>query len=141
MKHIPRIVGLTAAFVAVLATTAVSSQETPAIGGFGHFSPGVLGGGVINLNATLTQDTLLGPGGSVDTTGAWIGGGGKIYVNGVVLGGNGYGFAYPDQGNTKGAASLGGGGGGFHIGYDILRSARVMLYPYAGAGGAAVEME
>ena len=137
MRPIP----LLAALFVLAATSGAAAQQTPSIGGFGHFSPGVLGGGVINLNATLTDDALLGRNGATDTTAAWIGGGGKIYVNGVILGGNGYGFTYPDKGNDQGSVAIGGGGGGFHIGYDLLGSAKAMLYPYAGAGGATVEMQ
>jgi hypothetical protein len=125
----------------VLAAEPAQAEDTPVVGGFGHFSPGILGGGVLGLNRTLSEDTLLGPGVGVDGTAASIGGGGKIYVGGVMIGGNGFGFVYPDYGTERGSASVGGGGGGFSLGYNILREKYALLYPYVGVGGASIEIQ
>lgn len=137
MKHI----GILIALGVLLAAPALSAEDTPSVGGFGHFSPGILGGGVLNLYQTLEADTLLGPGRPVDTSAAMIGGGGKIYVAGVLIGGNGFGFVYPDHSTENGSASIGGGGGGFSLGYNILREKYALLYPYVGVGGASVELQ
>lgn len=137
MKHFSFALILAASLLASVA----SAGETPSVGGFGHFSPGVLSGGVLNLDQTLLGETMLGPGAALDSAAASIGGGGKIYVGGVILGGNGFGFVNPDVSTARGSASVGGGGGGFSLGYNILREKYALLYPYVGVGGASVELE
>ncbi len=125
----------------LLVACVAAAEDVPTVGGFGHFSPGVLSGGVLNLDLVLAEESLLGAGPGINSTAASIGGGGKIYVGGVILGGNGFGFVHPDYQTEKGSVAMGGGGGGFSLGYNILREKYAILYPYAGVGGASIEVQ
>ena len=111
------------------------------LGGWGHFSPGFFAGQVLNLGAQLEKPELLGPGAAPGSMAWSLGGGGKIYVAGVLLGGKGYTYVVPETSTDRGGAAVTGGGGGFDIGYAILRQRHVLLYPFIGIGGAGVDLE
>jgi hypothetical protein len=93
------------------------------------------------MQQTLQQPTLLGSGYDTAPMGVLFGGGGGVLVGPAWIGGKG--FALIEQTTPHGTADtkVGGGGGGFELGYALVATDRWLVVPYMGLGGFSYSMK
>ncbi len=114
---------------AALAASTAAWADRPQWGGIGYMTQGFVLGDVSGLGDSLGVDHPPG-------LGLVLGGGGLALLGGrVVLGGTGYALSGLDGEGEVASARFGGGGGGFNIGYAVVNSGRMLLFPFVGAVG------
>jgi hypothetical protein len=88
------------------------------------------------LESMLGSPTGLGASYGAPNAGLLLGGGGGAVLWGHLwVGGKGYGLVTAGFDNSFGNVSIGGGGGGFELGYVLSPNRRLLVIPFFGAGG------
>ena len=117
---------------------AAEGSERPWLGGFGFAFQGISHMEVRGPDSAL--EAALGEGGGLGGFFWQYGGGGKALIWNFLLAGRGYGLVGPESATGLGSARVGGGGGGFELGYTVVRSQAWLVYPYGGIGGYGLDM-
>lgn len=129
---------------AVLAITVLPgearAEKRPIVTGYGHFTPGVFAGSFGGVGQDLGRTESLGNGSELGPMGLFIGGGGRGIFGPVVLGGKGFGIFGSSSPGANGDLSLGGGGGGFDLGWALVKT-DWLFFPFIGVGGMGVTVD
>jgi len=108
-----------------------SSKET--FGGAGFFGFRINNYDLSSINSSLKANNIP----EVNEAFFGYGGGGHAYIGRLVIGGQGYGFQTPEKNNGTYRSNFSGGVGFFDVGYVLLNSKKILLYPLVGFGGGS----
>jgi hypothetical protein len=113
----------------------------PSFGGLGYAWGGLTMGKYGGMDDTLEAPTALGPGYGTSTGALMYGGGGGALIYGLLwIGGGGFGLSIPTSETAAGRSKLGGGGGGFDVGFAVVNRSNWLVIPRIGLGGMGLSM-
>jgi len=111
------------------------SQEAYKSGGYGFFSPGVMIGGLSNLESNLQSDGILSNGEGLSSLSTTIGGGGYgLLDKRFILGGYGFGNFFSKTTSSVAIIKMSGGGLIMQIGYAAYNKNKMLVFPTVGFG-------
>lgn len=111
------------------------SQDAYKSGGYGYFAPGVMIGGLSNVESNLQDDGILASGESLPSVSTNIGGGGYGLIDKrLIVGGYGFGNFFSKTTSSVATVKLSGGGIIMQVGYAAYNKNKMLVFPTAGFG-------